>query len=68
MGSDVRVPRLLTLKQVEELTGIKRWRLYTELRASGLPHLKIGKTYRVPEDGLCNWISEQSKPRTKEEG
>jgi predicted DNA-binding transcriptional regulator AlpA len=68
MASDVKVPRLLSIKEVEEQTGIRRWRLY-ELRKQGKgpPMLRIGKTFRVPEDALVQWIDEQTKPQHEEE-
>jgi len=68
MAGEVRVPRLLTLKEVEQATGIKRWRTYALIQqGKGPRHLRIGKTIRVPEDALVQWIEEQSKPHTEEE-
>jgi predicted DNA-binding transcriptional regulator AlpA len=63
MASDqVRVPRLLRLKEVEKLTGIERWRLYELFAAgNGPPHLRVGKVIRVPEDALVKWIEERIK-------
>lgn len=63
MASEVKVPRLLRIKEVEEQTGLARWRLY-ELIAEGKgpPVLRIGKTFRVPEDALVKWIEQQTKP------
>ncbi len=68
MASDVKVPRLLRLKEVEKLTGLERWRLY-ELFAAGKgpPHLRVGKVIRVPEDALAKWIEEQTKPQQESE-
>ena len=68
MASEVRVPRLLTIKEIEAKTGIARWRLY-ELIAEGKgpPVLRIGKTLRVPEDALVQWIEEQVKQQPEEE-
>ena len=60
--SDIIIPRLLTTKQLAEMTGIPRWRVF-ELVAQGKgpPHLRIGKTYRFPADQVCAWIREQSR-------
>ena len=61
MSSDSNVPRLLTTKQLAEATGIPRWRLF-ELNAQGKGprSMRIGKTLRFPEDGVLQWITEQS--------
>ena len=60
--SEVRVPRLLTTRQLAELTGLPRWRVF-ELIAQGKapPHLRIGKTYRFPADAVADWIREQTQ-------
>ena len=60
MATDLKVPRLLTIKEVSEQTGIGRWRLYELLASGDLPHLRIGKTFRVPEDALVKWIEQQT--------
>lgn len=67
MAGEVRVPRLLTLKEVEQVTGIKRWRTYELIQqGKGPRHLRIGKTIRVPEDALVQWIEEQSNRNSTE--
>jgi predicted DNA-binding transcriptional regulator AlpA len=66
VSSDVKVPRLLTAREVEKIAGIPRWRLYELIkRGEGPPHLRLGNTIRVPEDGLARWIQEQT---AKQEG
>jgi excisionase family DNA binding protein len=62
MSSDVRVPKLLTVKQLAEKTGLPKWRIH-ELCAQGKgpPFLRIGKTYRFAEDAVVRWIEEQSQ-------
>jgi len=61
----VKVPRLLRLKEVEEITGLPRWRMYELVhRGEGPPHLRIGKTIRVPEDALVKWIEERTIKQT----
>jgi len=63
MGSDVKVPRLLRIKEVAKLTGLETWRLDDMLKrpGEGPPSLRIGKTIRVPEDALVRWIEERSQ-------
>ena len=68
MATEVRVPRLLRITEVAELTGIARWRLYELLKqGKGPPVLRIGKTFRVPADALVQWIEKQVKPQHEEE-
>ncbi len=67
MGSDVKVPRLLRLKEVEEITGVQRWRLYELIKqGKGPPHLRVGKVIRVPEDALVKWIQQQSNTKKED--
>jgi excisionase family DNA binding protein len=57
MGSNLRVPRLLTIKEASNVTGVQRWRLYDLIaRGAGPPHLRLGKTIRIAEDSLIAWI------------
>ena len=58
--STVRVPRLLRVREVVAITGLERFRVYDAIRSGGLPHLRIGRTFRVPEDALAFWIAERS--------
>lgn len=54
-GTDV--PRLLRVREVARLTGIERWRLYEMIaRGQGPPHMRIGRTIRVSEAALVEWI------------
>jgi len=64
MSNDVRVPRLLRIKEVAKLTGLAPWRLYEQLaRGEGPPHMRVGKTIRVPEDALVKWIEKQTQKK-----
>lgn len=66
-SSEVRIPKLLTVPQLSERTGLAPWRIY-ELCAQGkLPHLRIGKTYRFAEDVVVQWIMVQSNKQAKPE-
>lgn len=55
-----RIPKLLTLREVEEMIGVPRWRLYQLLaEGKGPPHMKIGNTIRISEVALAEWIEQQ---------
>ena len=60
-SSDVRVPRLLTTKELAAATGLPVWRIH-ELVAQGKgpPYLRVGRTYRYASDAVVQWIKEQS--------
>ena len=67
MSSELmRVPKLLTVRELSQATGIPTWRLY-ELVAQGKapPHLRIGKTFRFPEDGVVKWIHDQTSSKNE---
>lgn len=56
-GHVERVPRLLRVREVAEITGLDRWRIYDLIKSGeGPPHFWVGRTLRIPEDGLAQWI------------
>jgi excisionase family DNA binding protein len=58
--AETKVPKLLTLRDVAAQTGLPRWRLYQMIAAGEAPpHLRIGKTIRISEFALVQWIEEQ---------
>ncbi len=58
--SNVTVPKLLRVHEVAELTGVEKWRLYSLIKAGkGPQYMKIGKTIRISETALMEWIDEQ---------
>lgn len=53
------IPRLLRIKEVAKLTGIEQWRLYEMIeQGKGPPHMRIGRTIRISEVALIQWIEE----------
>jgi excisionase family DNA binding protein len=64
----VRVPKLLTTRQLSEALGIPRWRIH-EMVAQGKapPHLRVGRTLRFAEDAVVKWIEQQSNINHKGE-
>ena len=56
-----KVPRLLRVHEVAELTGLQPWRLYQQIAAGkGPPHMRIGKVIWIPEHKLVQWIEEET--------
>ena len=60
VSSELKVPRLLTAKELAVTLNVPLWRIY-ELVDDGKapPNMRIGKTIRFPEDGVVQWIHEQ---------
>ena len=55
------VPRLRRVREVAQVTGLERWRIYALLkRGEGPPFLRLGRTIRIPEDALVEWIEAQA--------
>lgn len=57
VSNDIKVPRLLTAKELAATLNVPLWRIY-ELVDDGKapPSMRIGKTLRFPEDGVVEWI------------
>jgi excisionase family DNA binding protein len=57
MSNDIKVPRLLTAKELAAALNVPLWRIY-ELVDDGNapPSMRIGKTLRFPEDDVVEWI------------
>lgn len=59
MSNELKVPRLLSVKELSDATGLPQWRIYELInKAEAPPCMKIGKTFRFPEDGVVQWIHE----------
>jgi len=67
---ETHVPKLLRVREVAEQTGLQRWRIYQLIKCGqGPKHMKIGKTIRISEHALAQWIEEQhAASATEEEG
>lgn len=64
MSNDIKVPRLLTAKELAATLNVPLWRIY-ELVDGGKapPSMRLGKTLRFPEDGVVRWIVEQTSSK-----
>ena len=51
--------RLLTIRDVEQLTGFKKSSVYSFIEAGGSPKpVKIGRSSRWPSGDISDWIHE----------
>ena len=59
MGSETKVPRLLTIQEASEQTGLPRWRLYELIaRGTGPACMRVGRTIRISAAALVHWIEQ----------
>jgi excisionase family DNA binding protein len=48
--------RLLTVAEVAEMTRLSRMTIYRLVNSGRLPALKIGRTVRIPEQAVWNYL------------
>lgn len=61
-----KLQRLLTAKDVEELTKINVKTIYSYVRRGLIPYVRIESSIRLPEDDIHAWIEERTfRPRTR---
>ena len=66
--SGVVVPKLLRVKEASALTGIEEWRFYELLKQDKGPRcMRIGRTIRISEAALVEWIETQHQTANTEE-
>jgi excisionase family DNA binding protein len=51
---------LLRPSEAAELIGVGRTRIYALIGGGVIPSLRIGRSVRVPADGLKDWIARQT--------
>jgi excisionase family DNA binding protein len=65
---EMSVPKLFTIKQVAEVTGLQPWRVYELIaQGKGPRSMRLGRTIRVPESALVAWIDEGLEKQDQEE-
>ncbi len=61
-----KLQRLLTAKDVEELTKIDVKTIYSYVQRGLIPYVRIESSLRFPEDDILTWIEERTfRPRTR---
>jgi len=48
-------------KEAAKVLGIGTSKVYDLLHEGKIPHVKLGRTFIIPKQGLENWLQEQSK-------
>lgn len=69
MSVETKIPRLLTSKQLAEVTGLSLWTVWELVkRGGGPPHVKLGRGYRFPENGIGPWLDKRLKEQATRNG
>jgi len=55
-----RVPLLLTMKHVREVTGLSKAKTYELAHSPGFPLVRFGRVMRVPREAFLRWLDEQT--------
>lgn len=50
------IPDVLTVKQLQQILCIGRKAAYDLVRSGDIPHLKIGKSIRIPKRGFLDFL------------
>jgi excisionase family DNA binding protein len=53
-------PLLLTVDEAAQLIRISRSKLYELLQRREIPSIAIGRSRRIPAEGLRNWVTAQA--------
>ncbi len=51
---------LLRAEEVQRVLGLGRSKIYEMIAAGELPVVRIGRSVRVPADGLRQWVERQA--------
>ena len=52
-----KLPRLMTVRELSQETGIARYRLYELSRAGKIPHIRLGRAVRYDPGAVKSWLS-----------
>jgi excisionase family DNA binding protein len=54
------LPLVLTMKQVQEVTGLAKELVYRLPHTNGFPVVRFGRVFRVPRDAFLKWLDDQA--------
>lgn len=61
------ISKPLTAEEVAQILRIPTYHVYELVRRKRLPHFRIGRLVRIPEEGLRAWIASGGSPLPDEE-
>jgi excisionase family DNA binding protein len=53
------LPAVLTMRQIREILGLSRVKVYELTRRQGFPIVRFGRAIRVPREAFLRWLNEQ---------
>ena len=53
------LPAVLTMRQVREILGLSRVKVYELTHRQGFPIVRFGRAIRVPREAFLRWLNEQ---------
>lgn len=62
MSAQMNLERLMTAKEVAEVTRLALSTIYEKVHQGHIPHVKIGESVRFSPTAIQAWIAAQAKP------
>lgn len=59
--NDISNIKILTVKDIQEHLKLSRTMVYRLINQDSFPKIKIGNTYRIPEDKYLKWIEQHTR-------
>jgi excisionase family DNA binding protein len=54
------MPLLLTMKHVQDVTGLSKAKAYELAHSRGFPLVRFGRSMRVPREAFLRWLDQQA--------
>ena len=54
------LPMVLTMKHVQDITGLSKPKVYELAHTRGFPVVRFGRALRVPRDAFLKWLDQQA--------
>ena len=54
------LPLMLTMQDVQAITGLSRDTVYTLMHRKGFPKVKLGRIYRIPREAFFAWMEREA--------
>ena len=54
------LPLVLTMKHVQEITGLSKPKVYELAHTRGFPVVRFGRALRVPREAFLRWLDQQT--------
>jgi len=54
------LPLVLTMRDVEEITGLSKPKVYELAHTQGFPAVRFGRAIRVPREAFFRWLEQKA--------